>query len=223
MKYLLTSAGIKNKKLHETLLGLLGMPISEANALCIPTSSHAMRTGTKNAYKFITGKNNLPMVDLGWKSVGVLELTALPSVGRDIWLPQVMEADVFLVGGGDPLFLNYWMVNSGFAEILPTLGDKVYCGLSAGSMVLAPNIGEDFVNWRPLSGGDETLGIVGFSIFPHLDHPNLPENTLADAKKWAAGMTVPCYAIDDESGIKVIGDQIEVITEGHWHFFPQQG
>jgi dipeptidase E len=80
--------------------------------------------------------------------------------------------------------------------------ETVYVGLSAGSMVMAPNVGEEFVGWTPPTGGDRTLGVVDFSLFPHLDHEKLPENTLAHAERWAAKMPVPGYAIDDQTDIE---------------------
>jgi len=101
---------------------------------------------------------------------------------------------------------------------LPSLR-AVYVGLSAGSMVMAPNIGEYFVGWKPPTGGDETLGLVDFAIFPHLDHEDLPGNSMADAERWAAGMSVPAYAIDDQTAIKVVDGAIEVVSEGHWKRF----
>jgi dipeptidase E len=156
------------------------------------------------------------MGELGWKSLGILELTALPSIDKERWVAWVQEADVLLVNGGDPLYLCYWMRQSGLADLLPSLREKVWVGLSAGSMIMTPRIGEDFVNWRPPTGGDETLGVVDFSIFPHLDHPDLPENTLANAEKWAAGLGNPAYAIDDETAFKVVDGVVEVISEGHW-------
>jgi len=159
------------------------------------------------------------MTELGWQSVGVLELTALPSLDKELWVPVVQETDVILVNGGDALYLHYWMRESGFADLIPSLTETVYVGLSAGSMVMAPGIGEDFVQWRPPTGGDESLGIVDFSIFPHLDHPELPENTMADAEQWAATVPRPAYAIDDETAIKVVDGEVEVITEGHWTLF----
>ena len=159
------------------------------------------------------------MCELGWKSLGVLELTALPSIDEERWVPMVQETDVLLVNGGDPLYLCYWMRQSGLADLLPSLRETVYVGLSAGSMVMTPTIGEDFVGWKPPTGGDETLGMVGFSIFPHLDHPALPENTMADAERWAAGMKVPAYAIDDETAIRVIDGAVDIISEGHWKRF----
>ena len=158
------------------------------------------------------------MCELGWKSLGVLELTALPSIDKELWVPMVQETDVLLVNGGDPLYLCYWMRQSGVADLLPSL-ETVYVGLSAGSLVITPKIGEDFVRWTPPTGGDETLGIVGFSIFPHLDHPDLPDNSMADAERWAAGMSVPAYAIDDQTAIKVIDGEVEVVSEGHWKRF----
>ena len=160
------------------------------------------------------------MCELGWKSLGVLELTALPSIDDERWIPVVQGTDVLLVNGGDPLFLSYWMRQSGLADLLPSLRETIYVGLSAGSMVLTPNIGDDFVRWKPPTGGDETLGIVDFSIFPHLDHPDLPDNSMADAERWAATMSVPAYAIDDETAIKVVDDAVDVVSEGHWRLFP---
>lgn len=172
------------------------------------------------AWQFISGQEpETPMCELGWNSVGILELTALPSIDKERWVSWVREADVLLVNGGDPLYLGYWMRQSGLADLLPSLHETVWVGLSAGSMVMAPRIGKEFLGWKPPSGGDETLGLVNFAIFPHLDHEMLPENTLANAEKWAAGVQVPGYAIDDETTIKVVDDTVEVVSEGHWQLF----
>ena len=219
MKLLLTSAGIRNNSIRNALLDLLGKPIAEASAICIPTAVYAIPDGAGHAWRFISGREaRTPMCELGWKSLGVLELTALPSIDKELWVPMVQETDVLLVNGGDPLYLCYWMRQSGLADLLPSLR-AVYAGLSAGSMVMAPNIGEDFVRWKPPTGGDETLGLVGFSMFPHLDHEMLPDNSMANAEKWAAGMSVPAYAIDDQTAIKVTDGTVEVVSEGHWKLF----
>src|SRR6266550_3515794 len=201
MKFLLTSAGIKNTSIHDALVDLLGKPIAESSALCIPTASYGHPVaGPPRAWNFISGQEpRCPMIELGWKSLGVLELTALPSIDEELWVPLVTETDALLVNGGDSLYLCHWMRESGLADLLPSLRNTVYVALSAGSMVMAPNIGEDFVRWTPPTGGDETLGMVGFSMFPHLDHEDLPDNSMADAERWAAGMPVPAYAIDDET------------------------
>jgi dipeptidase E len=219
MRFLLTSAGINNASIRDALVDLLGKPIAESSALCIPTAAygHPM-VGPAGAWRQITGRAKTPLCELGWKSLGVLELTALASIDEEQWLPWVRETDALLVGGGDALYLGYWMRQSGLADLLSSLR-AVYVGVSAGSMVMTPRIGEDFVIWKPPSGGDETLGVVGFSMFPHLDHEDLPENTMADAEKWAAGMQVPAYAIDDQTAIQVVDSTVEVVSEGHWRLF----
>src|SRR5262245_57784887 len=200
MRFLLTSAGIKNTSIHNALVDLLGKPIAESSALCIPTASYAHPTaGPGRAWSFISGQEpRLPMCELGWKSLGVLELTALPSIDRERWVPWVRDSDVLLVNGGDALYLCHWIRQSGLADLLPSLRETVWVGLSAGSMVMTPRIGEDFIGWKPPSGGDETLGVVDVAIFPHLDNPDLPENTLSNAERWAAGIHGPASAIDDE-------------------------
>ncbi len=221
MRLLLTSAGIKNRSIHNALVDLLGKPIADSSALCIPTASygHPM-AGPAAAWRFISGNEpETPMCELSWKSLGVLELTALPSIDAALWVPIVQETDVLLVNGGDPLYLYYWMRQSGLADLLPSLHQTVWVGLSAGSMVMTPSIGEFFVGWTLPTGGDETLGLVNFSIFPHLEHPDLPHNTMVNAERWAAGMSVPAYAIDDETAIKVTDNIVEVVSEGHWKLF----
>src|ERR671912_2595540 len=107
-------------------------------------------------------------------------------------------------------------IHSALVELLPNLPDTIWVGLSGGSMVMTPRIGEDFVEWKSPSGGDETLGVVDFSIFPHVNHPDLPENTMAEAERWATTIPNPGYAIDDDTAIKVIDGTVEVVSEGHW-------
>ena len=221
MRLLLTSGGVTNTSIHDALVELLGKPIAESSAVCIPTAmyGHPMAGPGVKASQFISGTSENPMVELGWKSVGVLELTALPSIDEEHWVPLVRETDVLLVSGGDALYLCHWMRQSGLADLLPSLRETVWVGLSGGSMVMTPRIGGFFVHWTPPTGGDETLGLVDFAIYPHLDHPMLPHNTLANAEKWAAGIGGPAYAIDDETAIKVVGGAVEVVSEGHWKLF----
>lgn len=222
MKLLLTSAGITNASINDVLIELLGKPIADSNALCIPTASYGHpHISPEMAWRFISGRvPECPMCELGWKSLGVLELTALPSIARERWEAWVRDADALLVNGGDPMYLCYWMRQSGLMELLPSLNETVWVGLSAGSMVMTPRIGEEFVATEPsIIGDDIALGLVDFSIFPHLDNPYLPENTITNAEKWAKGIGGPAYAIDDQTAIKVVNGAIEVVSEGHWKFF----
>ena len=220
MKLLLTSAGVKNPSINDALLGLLGKPVSECSALCVPTATYPITNGSLMSWRFVTGQSSTPMTELGWASMGILELSALSIVDPARWVPLLRETDALLVNGGDVLFLCHWMRASGLAELLPKLSDLTYVGLSAGSMVMAPHVGPDFVHWNPEGGGDEGLGLVDFAIFPHLDHVDLPENTMADAEDWATTISIPGYAIDDETAIMVNDGTVQVISEGHWRLFP---
>jgi dipeptidase E len=218
MRLLLTSAGISNTSIHGALVELLAKPIAESTALCIPTASYAMPGGAAMAWTMICGFASTPLCGLGWKSLGVLELTALPSIKKELWVPMVRETDALLVAGGDPLYLSYWMRQSGLAELLPSLRrETVYVGVSAGSMVMAPDFGAETYGGVNLPTGDDSaLGMVDFSLLPHLDHEKFPENSMDNAERWAAKVTAPAYAIDDQTAIKVTGGAVEVISEGHW-------
>jgi dipeptidase E len=242
MKLLLTSAGISNTSIHNALVGLLGKPISECNALCIPTAIYPFRGGPAGAYRFISGTAASPLCGLGWKSLGLLELTALPSVDKENWIPVVEETDALLVWGGDVLYLRRWMRESGLADLFGSLRrELVYVGISAGSMVTATCIGETYTTSKPPKADDINsevivvdtpqgelsvtftvapgLGLVDFALLPHVDHERFPENSLPNAEIWASRLPVPLYAIDDQTAIKVVDGAVEVISEGHWKLF----
>lgn len=224
MKLLLTSAGVTNPTILGALEALLGKPITASTALCIPTAQygHPWLGPGIEAWRFISGRSENPMVDLGWKSVGVLELTALPSIDEERWKPLVRETDVLLAAGGDALYLDHWIRQSGLADMFPSLARTVWVGMSAGSMVMTPQIGREFVGWNSPTGNDSALGMVHFSICPHLAPDGAPGNSLAAAERWAAGIPHPSYAIDDQTAISVTDDAVDVITEGLWRYFPGQ-
>ncbi|MBZ5740561.1 Type 1 glutamine amidotransferase-like domain-containing protein [Nocardioides mangrovi] len=220
MKLLLTSGGVRNASIHAALTGLLPRPIEECTALAIVSAQygHPM-CSPESAWRFVSGDSSAPMTGLGWRSVGLLELTALPTIDRERWEPWVREADVLLVDGGDATYLAHWLRTSGLADLLPSLTDTVWVGVSAGSMVMTPRIGADFVEWAG-AADDRTLGVVDFSIYPHLGV--FPSNTLAHAERWLAGVGGPAYVLDDDSAITVTGGRVEVVSEGEWHLLRPQ-
>ena len=221
MRFLLTSSGISNASIHDTLLDLLGKPIAESSALCIPTGVQPFPGGPSHVYRFISGSTENPMCGLGWNSLGVLELTALPSIKEEHWIPAVQETDALLVWGGSPLYLCYWMRQSGLADILPSLRpETVYVGTSGGAMVATPDFGgENYDDSDPLTGSDRALGLVDFSLFPHLEREGMPDTSLANIERWAARIPLPAYAIDDQTAIKVVDGNVEVVSEGNWKLF----
>src|SRR5262245_3632940 len=243
MRALLTSAGIKNSSIHDALVDLLGKPIADSNALFIPTAIYPFPGGPGMAWRAISGKAPSRLSDLGWKSLGILELTALPSIEEATWMPTVRDADALLVWGGDPLFLANWMRRSGLTGLLPTLRpEAVYVGVSAGSIAAAatfvetytepprgsdgPLESEEIVFATPQGDVDRILvtgqgaGLVDFAVIPHLEHPNHPDASLANAEKWAARIPAPTYAIDDETAVSVVDGAVRVVSEGRWRLFP---
>jgi dipeptidase E len=220
MKLLLTSGGVTNPSINAALVDLLGKPIAQSHALVVPTAQWGHPScGPASVRALVAAEPEFRHFSgLGWASLGVLELTALPSIGAERWVPWVREADVLLVDGGEATYLCHWMRESGLADLLPSLPETVWVGVSAGSMVMTPRIGADFVEWPP-APDDRTLGVVDFSIFPHLDA--FPTSTLLDAQRWAADIGVPAYAIDEQTAITVVDGSVDVISEGQWtHFTP---
>ena len=239
MRLLLTSSGISNPSIHDVLVDLLGKPIAESRALFVPTAIYPFPGGAGKAYEAISGHAKSPLCDLGWKSLGVLELTALPSIDKEVWTATVQEADALLVWGGDPVYLSYWMKHSGLADLLPSLPETVYVGVSAGSIAMASEFGETYFDPPKCSGerlssedivfagpgGEITAtlvmaqgaGLVDFAIIPHVEFDD--HHDVANAEKWAGRLPVPTYAIDDDTAVKVIDDTVEVISEGHWKLF----
>jgi dipeptidase E len=215
VKLLLTSGGLTNGSIREALASMLGKPIAQSSALCIPTAQWGHPScGPVSARGFVSGRAPWgSMTSLEWGSLGLLELSALPSIGEERWVPWVREADVLLVDGGDATYLCYWLRQSGLADLLPSLSETVWVGVSAGSMVLTPRIGVDFTQWSPTKD-DKTLGLVDFSIFPHLDV--FPTNTLAEAERWVTEIDGPAYAVDDQTAISVVDGVVKVVSEGRW-------
>ncbi|TQJ30318.1 Type 1 glutamine amidotransferase-like domain-containing protein [Microbacterium sp. SLBN-146] len=221
MKLLLTSGGITNDSIRRTLVDLLGKPIADCRALLIVTAQWGQPMCTpETVWKTVAGRweGQTGLTELGWKSIGLLELTALPSIGEERWVPWVREADVLLVDGGEAVYLARWMRESGLADLIPTLDETVWVGVSAGSMVMTPRIGREFVDWQP-DGTDETLGVVDFSIFPHLDYPGWTGNTTERARRWAEQMPGPAYAIDEQTAISIVDGVASVVSEGNWEKF----
>lgn len=214
-RLLLTSGGVTNPSIRDALIGLIGKLVEESSAPCIPTAQWGHPAcGPASVRGFVAG---LPpqggLTSLGWASLGVLELTALPTIDPERWTPWVRAADALLVDGGDATYLCLWLRQSALADILPSLTETVWVGVSAGSMVMTPRIGTDFVEWPPAKD-DRTLGLVEFSIFPHLEV--FASNTLAKARQWAEQIDGPAYAIDDQTALCVRGGSLEVVPEGQW-------
>ena len=121
------------------------------------------------------------------------------------------------------LYLTHWMRRSGLADLLPSLSESVYVGVSAGSIVVTPYNCDAEFNLQHLPAGSDmalgaerALGLVDFTLCPHLGREDMADAALANIEKWASGIPVPTYAIDDETAIRVIDGNVDVVSEGTW-------
>lgn len=230
MKLLLTSLGLTNNSIRQALEDLLGKPIEQSNVIFVPSAMYAMPGASGYVWDLLQEQSRI-----GWQSVGVLELTAFPSILEEHWLPDLQKADVIMVAGGNTPYLSYWMQKSGLAKKMPELlQNTVYVGVSAGSMVVADSF---HINQEKLkvtgvydddmyndvaprgSGSDKTLKLVDFTLRPHLGNDYFPNITLERMEKSARNISVPMYVIDDQTAIKVDNGKVEVVSEGSWQLF----
>lgn len=213
MKLLLTSGGLENQSMINALRDLLGKDFKDAKLVFIPTAAN-MEVGDK----WWLINDLVKCKELGFKEVDITDIAAVP---QKVWQPRLEKADVILVSGGNTSYLMGQIKKSGLADVLPELlKTRVYVGISAGSMVVAPKLKEKEMQRlyeEPIVDDDtnEGLGFVDFLVVPHMNSPYFPRAAeLID--EVAQDIEIPLYAIDDQTAVKVVDDKVEVVTEGKW-------
>lgn len=217
MKLLLTSGGLANKSIIQSLTDLLNKPFNETHLAFIPTAAN-LEDGDKwwliNDLKICS--------DLKFKTIDMVDFSALP---KEVWLKRLMASDVLFVEGGNTFHLNYWVNKSGFKDVLPELlKSKVYVGVSAGTIVVTPSLVLSLAEKQPLLDINETiydegLKLVDFLVEPHLYNSYFPKLTFEYVEKQVKNIPFSVYALDDNSAIKVDDDKIDVVSEGKWKKF----
>lgn len=214
MKLLLTSSGLTNNSIANALFELTGKKPEETTVVFIPTASN-VESGDKDW--LITDLVNLKKQD--FKSI---EITDISAVDEKIWKPSLERADVLFFEGGNTYHLMRWLNKSGLSEMLSDLlKDKVYVGVSAGSMVTNPDLAlklsqviyeEDMLETEELKG----LNFVDFYFLPHLNSEWFKKMRRENIEKVGQEISKTIYALDDDSALKIIDNKIEVISEGEW-------
>lgn len=213
MKFFLTSAGVTNASIEMALFELLGKPANETKVAFVPTAATLVADD-----KSWLIEDFQYFVKQGFQSIDIVDISAVP---RENWEKRLELADLLVFGGGDEQYLARVMRESGVAEALPELlKTRVYMGISAGSMVVGKLLPSELtkVLWpeESFEGNEEGMGIYDFSILPHLNsdyfaHLRTP---LIESMKDRFLRTV--YALDEQSALKVIDGQIDVISEGEF-------
>lgn len=214
MKLLLTSNGLSNDSIAEALFELTGKRPEDSVVVFIPTASNA-EEGDK--HWLINDLLNLKKYN--FKSIEISDISA---IDKSIWLPSFERADVLFFEGGNAYHLMRWLHKTGLPELLlELLKHKVYVGVSAGSMVVNPNLDLNIIQGLYNENKTESIQLDGLNflnayVLPHLHSKWFPNVTKENIEKIATNLTCPVYAIDDNSALKVIDGELEVISEGEW-------
>jgi dipeptidase E len=222
VKFLLTSAGLRNQTLRQALHDLLGKPFASASIVYVPTAAFA-EPGDHGG--FVADLNLLH--GLGWREFDILELNGLP---QQMVLDRLLHADVIYVGGGSHYHLARSITGNRLTDgFLKALEDRVYVGVSAGSMIFSRHLNEhaadvmgDTADLHVLGAMtlDPPFGLFDWYLKPHLYSSDFPERGDAWADRIAARADFPVYFIDDETAIRINGDEMDVLSEGRWRFHP---
>jgi dipeptidase E len=222
---LLTSAGVRNPVLTSALAGLLGTPFRSASAAYIPTASVAV----PGDHGWLIDDLN-QLYSLGWRELDVLALNGLPA---QMTLDRLRHADVIYAGGGNHYHLASTIITNGLTGPLAELLDsKVWVGVSAGSMIFSQHLsertGHAFAEHEDLEilGGAQPrspFGYFDWYLKPHLNSPAFPARTPQWYEDAAAKLGFPVYALDDDSAIRVRGDETEVVSAGQWRLLNAAG
>jgi len=210
MKLLLTSAGITNASLKKTLKELVGEDIKTA---FIPTAANF-----DDEDKSWLVKNYVEFQKIGY--LDIVDVSALP---KDNWLKRLKKANVIAIGGGNANHLMKKIIESGLDKELPNLLEKkVYVGLSSGAIITGKKLWFDSESMYGFEIGESPkgLGFTNINFRSHLNDsyfPNMQENVLEKISKENPNEKI--YALDDDSGLKIIDGKIVVISEGEWKLF----
>ena len=215
MKLLLTSSGLDNDSISKALFELVGKPASETAIVFIPT---AMNVGRSDKSWFIKDLNNIK--NQGCKFIDIVDISALP---KKVWQPRIEAGDVLFFSGGNTSHLMYWLKESGLAEMLPgLLKTRVYAGISAGSIVTNPTLAlssnDRKIYYEEEFGykSEDALDFIDIYVRPHYNSSDFPNAIKENIEKIAKETGKTIYAIDDNTALKIVDSNIEVITEGEY-------
>lgn len=220
MKLLLTSSGITNDSIAKALLELANKAPGEINIAFVPTAAN-VEPGDKDW--LINDLSNL--VKQNYKSIDIVDFSA---VGKDVWLPRLQAADILFFGGGNTFHLMRCLKKYGLADLLPELlKTRVYVGISAGSTVTNKDL---FLRTSQILYGDDlnesenlaSLNFVDFYFLPHLNSEYFPKLRKKNIEEAITGISEKVYALDDNSALKVVDGQVEIISEGKYFVFNEK-
>ena len=201
MKLLLTSAGINNTSIHNALVDLLGKPIAESSALCIPTASTPTPCGAGHGLAVHQRRDPPPCANWVGSPWACWSSPRCPA-SRRVLGPR---------GPGDGRPAGGWRRSpvSVLLDAAVRTGRPLAVAARDGLRGTerrehgdGPQHRGGLRRWKPPTGCDERWAWLILRCFRTWITRICRTIPWPTPKQWAAGMTVPAYAIDDQTAIK---------------------
>jgi dipeptidase E len=219
MHLLLTSAGFTNPTIINALKELtdakFGKPFGELSLVFVTTAANV---GNKDDKGWLVDDLKRTY-DLGFDCMDIMDFVGLP---LDLWESRIREADIIMFGGGNTFHLMHSIRSTPMERVLKELiEEKVYVGISAGSMVTSHNIGlsssarlySEAVG--PVTD-DTGLGWFPYHFRPHLNSEWFTNVRIPLLEEQAKRLGEPIYALDDQCALKVVDGDIRPVGDGVW-------
>jgi len=200
MKLLLTSTGLANKSITDKFLELTGKPATGIKIIFVPTASR-----TEHELKYVQ-KSRQQLLDLGILGKNIKDM----NLDKKIAYSEVRNYDVIYVCGGNSFFLLKKVRESGFDEIIKEFvkNNKLYFGVSAGSLLVCPDISiaspcdENDVGITDLTG----LNLIDVIVSPH--YCEKERQLIEDFRKKSKIQVIP---LTDNQALLVLNNSQKII------------
>ena len=208
MRLLLTSTGLSHPDTTQAFLELIARPPAETKVAFVPTAARSVEE------LHYVNESKKELLGLGINNIFDVDLKNTPA-------DQVLSADILYVCGGNTFYLLNAVRQTGFDKTIKQFvdSDKLYLGVSAGTILVTPSIQiaavEPFdpndVGLTDLTG----LNLVDFEISVHT--PEIV--SLENVEKYTQNHKTKLYAISDQTALKVVDNQVEVIGARQFQIF----
>jgi len=199
-KLLLTSAGLANQNIKNQFLQIIDQPVSQIKIIFVPTASRS-----EEELKYVK-KSKEELLDLGILEDNIKTL----NLDKAVSFQEVENFDVIYVCGGNTFYLLEKVRETGFDKVIIEFvkTNKLYFGVSAGSILVCPNIDiaspfdENDVNLTDLTG----LNLTDIVISPH--YKDEERTIIDDFKKKSQYKVVP---LTDNQALLVLDVKTKIV------------
>ena len=199
-KLLLTSTGLANQNITNQFLQIIDKPVSQIKIIFVPTASRS-----EEELKYVN-ESKKELLDLGIPENNIKTL----NLDKSVSFNEVENFDVIYVCGGNTFYLLKKVRETGFDKVIIEFAktDKLYFGVSAGSILVCPNIDiaspfdENDVNLTDLTG----LNLTDVIVSPH--YKDEEKTIIDDFKKKSQYEIVP---LTDNQALLVLDGETKIV------------